>query len=1092
MKRINGKYSILVFALLMILFSGGSLFAQNVTVRGQVTDKATGEPIPFATVFVKGVTTSGAYTDDSGNYTINVPPNAIIVYSYVGYTSVEQAVGNRSVINIALETDNVMLEEVVMVGFGSQRRAHLTGAVETVDTKTLETRPIVDLTQGLQGVSPGLSILYTSGQLNGEPTIRVRGAGSIVDGNVSGSPLVLVDGIPTPLSMVNPDDIENISILKDAASAAIYGARAAFGVVLISTKRGSDNENLRFSYTGSMGWSGSTKMIEHMDPITELNAIIGAAADRGEQSESWGAYHPQVLTGVQNWLNNYKSQRDPNDMNMVYGEDWEMIGTTPYFYRVWDVKKLMFSTNAPSMSHALNVSGKVGANTTIMGSIGFNSKEGLMKVNPENMSRYNFMFNVSTRFSKWLTGDVRVMASRQLYTEPYNYMGGNGMSGDGNNGYFGHIYRYGAYAPYGTYKGVGFSFAPYLLEQANDNERKRDYMRLALNLKAQITKDLTLTAEYSVGQQYTTNKLNGGNLYVWKYQGGRVDPNGEPVKMYGDDDSATGVKSIKSSEETYVFNAYARYTKVLNTDHNFAAQLGINSEWQDSESTYSERRGLLNPEMPEFPLAVGSQWVDTRPYHNQYSIFGIFGRINYDYKGRYLLELIGRYDGSSRFPTNSQWGFFPSASVGWRVTEESFMQNIKNVVNNAKLRFSVGSVGNERIRANAFDPMMTNRSAYWLGDGLTSQSSSYNLPYLVTPDLTWEKVVTYDIGLDLSLFKMFNIVADIYQRNTIGMLASAEALPGVFGTDPPLANVGDLRTRGYELSLGFNKAISKDFTLTASVGLSNSETIVTKYPSAGIINTNYSGKIIGEIWGLESDRLLQASDFSGGVINSSLPNQTALQRATFIFRPGDMLYKDQNGDGIIDGGAGTIDDHGDLIRIGNNQPKYEYNFRLGGEYKGFDLNVFFQGVGKRDLWASSDVFLPFYRGYYDLLYSHMTDYWTPTNTDAYYTRLWRNDTAMTNALTGVNGHGNNVQQTKYLLNLAYLRLKNLTVGYTLPRSFTSKIDISRVRVYFSGENLFTVQDKLLPIDPELTQSEHMLGRSFPLQRTISVGIQVNF
>jgi len=1116
MKRINGKYSVLVFALLMFIFSGGTIFAQTITVRGTVTEKATGEPLPFVTVFVKG-TTSGTSTLDDGTYTLSATPSATIVFSSIGYNTIEVVVGSRTVIDVALETDNVMLEEVVMVGFGSQRRAHLTGAVETVDTKALETRPIVDLNAGLQGLSPGLQILYNSGQLNESPTMRVRGSGTVVNGDISGSPLVLVDGIQTSLDMVNPNDVENISILKDAASASIYGARAAFGVILISTKRGDSNENLRYSYTGSMGWGNPTRTLKHMDVIPELEAIIATSTARNERSEVWGAYHDVTLPGVQKWLSTYKSQRNPNDREMVYGEDFETIGGQTYFYRVWDPVNMMLGSNIPTTNHSFNISGKLGNNSSLMASFGYNSREGVMAINPEKMKRYNAMVNVNTRFSKWLTGDIRVMMTRQDYQEPYNYMGGvnsGGMSGGNNNGYFGHIYRYGTYAPYGTYQGLEFGWAPGFLRMANYNERKTDYLRLGVNLKAEITKELSLVAEYSIAQQYMHNRINGGTFKTWNFQPGTIyvnDPGGRadttPGYFYAPNSINDSVRDLKSSVETYVFNAYARYIKKVGQDHNFAAQVGINSDWNESERNFSAKTGIFDYTRPEYALAGGSEYSFTnaptnnnQPSRSHASVFGIFGRLNYDYKGKYLLEMSGRVDGSSKFPSYSQWGFFPSGSVGWRVSEESFMQGMKGVINNLKVRFSAGTIGNQNIRDNAFDPIMSSSFATWLGDGSTSgRSLTYGLPRTTSDVLSWEKVTTYDAGIDISLYNMISIVADVFQRNTYGMLAPGEALPGVLGADAPLTNAGNLRTRGWEVAVSLNKVINKDLTIRASASISNAQSVVTKWQSDGTISSMYEGMVLGEIWGLTTDRLLQESDFTGGVMNSNLPDQSSLRTGVFQFQPGDVLYKDLDGDGKITNGTRTDigrsnrDNYGDLSIIGNSLPKYEYNFRLGFDYKGFDFNAFFQGVGKRELApTSSDVFLPFQRGYYDLLYSHQSDYWTPTNTNAYYPRLWRYSNTGTTLFAGVYGHGNSFTQTRYLLNLAYMRLKNLTVGYTLPRTLTNKVDISRLRVYFSGENLFTIQDTNVPMDPENTRSEHMLGRTFPMQRTFSVGIQVNF
>lgn len=1065
-------------------------------VTGVITD-AYGEPVIGVTIVEEG-SNNVSVSDLDGRYTIKTQPNANLVFSCIGFVTQTIPVNDRGVIDLLLKEDAVLLDDVVVVGFGTQVRANLTGAVSTVDTKVLEDRPLSDLNQGLQGASPGLSIIYSSGQLNGEPTINIRGTGTIIDGAASGGPLILVDGIPTSMSMVNPDDVESISVLKDAASASIYGARAAFGVVLITTKKGSDNDEIKFSYSGSVGFSNPTKLIQHMEPIQELTAIISAADARGEESESWGAYHKQTIIGVQRWYDLYADKRDPMDLNMIYGEDFENVNGTTYFYRVWDVEKLMFGRNVPNTNHSFRLSGKMGERSSIMASLGYSNRQGVMRENPEHMSRYNFTVNVNTELAKWLTADIRVMASRQDYEEPYNYMSSAGYSGFGNNGYFGHIYRYGAYAPYGTYKGVGFGFAPSYLREANLGLRRTDYLRLSAKLQAKVTKDLTVTAEYSIGQNYMNWKLNGGVLNMWRYQGAMVDPDGTPVPQGATPGSnGDAVKISNSNESTNVFNAYAKYSKRFSTDHNFSAQLGINTEWSEFQRSYSARHSLLDPTKHEIDLATGTQYSTTTssrmaPAHTHYSIAGLFTRINYDYQGKYLVEFNARHDGSSKFPRKSQWGFFPSGSLGWRVSEESFMKPLAKIVNNMKIRISAGTIGNQRVRSNAFEAVMQGTNAYWLGNGSTTQNLTYNLPYTTSDRLTWEKVTTYDVGLDLSLFNMFDISADWFQRNTSCMLAPGETLPEVFGASAPLTNAGNLRTRGYELTLNYNKVITNNVTIFASVGFADSKSVVTSWSSAGVIDDMYEGKEIGEIWGLTSERLLQESDFSNGQMNPALPDQSGLERGVFQYGPGDVLYKDLDGDQIITGGKGTYDDHGDLTRIGNSLPRYEYNFRIGGEFYGFDLNVFFQGVGKRELSGrNSDVFMPFQRGYYDVLYAHQADYWTPQNTDAYYPRLWRYFGA-SNAFTGVYGSNNSIVQTRYLLNLAYLRLKNLTIGYTVPKNIVRKIKVDKIRVYMTGENLFTIQDKHLPVDPEVTQTEHMLGRSFPLQKTIAFGLQVNF
>ncbi|MEG1459248.1 MAG: SusC/RagA family TonB-linked outer membrane protein [Acetivibrio sp.] len=995
-----------------------------------------------------------------------------------------------------MQDDAVMLEDVVVVGFGTQRKENLTGAVATVDTKALENRPISNLTKSMQGLTPGMTITYNSGQLNEGATIRLRGTGTLIDSKSSGSPLILVDGIPTNLNMVNPEDVESISVLKDAASASIYGARGAFGVVLVTTKSGKGSDRIRVSYSGNVGWSNPTKLIDFMDPEDELTAIIATADARGQVSESFGMLHKPLLAGIRNWKQKYQNNRTSNEM--IYGEDWENINGASYFYRVWDPNKEMIGKNTPQTTHTLQISGKLSESTTIMASVGYSSKEGVMKINPEHLRRFNANINVNTKITKWLTADLRVMSTREQYEEPYNYYG-NGYSGSESNGYFGYYMRWGGYFPYGTYKGTYFRHAPGFMANANNSMKETDYLRLSASLKAQVTKDIVGVAEYSVGKSSMDWQINGGPVQLWNFWAGAVDPNGTPTTFYGGNSSDNSVRNIKSTDQTQVFNAYAKYNHTFGKGHNLQAQIGFNSEWNNWKRTYSARQGLLDPTKPDYGLATGDQYTYStvssfKPGTSEYAIAGLFGRFNYDYKGKYLAEFNIRYDGSSKFPTHTQWAWFPSGSIGWRITEEPWMKNIK-FINNLKIRASVGAIGNQNVKNNAFIPVMSSSNAYWLGGGNNVQSITYGIPSTVSNDLSWEKITTYDVGLDLGLWNMFSIGFDWYQRNTEGMLSAGKTLPQTFGAAAPLANAGNLRTRGYEISINFNKVINDKISVYATLGLSDSKSIVTKWDNdAKTLGTIYEGMEVGEIWGLTTDRIAQSNDkivYDKTKKISSINgiNQFKVLSGDFKFGEGDIIYKDLDGNGVIDGGTGTAKDHGDLSIIGNELPRYEYNIRLGANLYGFDIDLFFQGVGKRDYWADSDLIMPFYNRY-DALYGHMTDYWTPENTGAYYPRMWSGNASK--AFTGVVGSNNQARQSKYLLNMAYLRLKNLTVGYTLPRHLTKKAYMEKVRVYFSGENLFTLQNKHLPVDPEIAQKESAWGRTFPYQRTFSFGLQVTF
>ena len=1100
-------FVLLSFGLMATVPAQGAV-PQNVTVSGVVAD-VNGEPIIGASVLQDG-TLNGTVTDIDGRYTLTVPANSKIAFSFIGYVTQVLDVNGRTRINVTLNEDTVLLDDVVVVGFGTQTKANLTGAVSSVDSKILNDRPIRDLNQGLQGATPGLTVLYTSGRLGDEPTMNIRGTGSLS----GGSPLVLVDGVQSSLSMVNPDDVESISVLKDAASASIYGSRAAFGVILITTKQGTEDQ-LKFDFTASVGLA----MLGDMPTVADPEKFFRSAYENyrhypdwtGAAPESWGRYYHINLPVVQAWKQQYAGKIDPLDLNMVYGRDFTTVttpdyGTQTYFARVWDPKKVLFADAALSQNYSLRMSGKLGANSSIMASLGYNAKDGVYRFNPEKNDRYNFTLNVTSKLAKWLTSDIRVMASRQNYSEPFNDVGGSSGRGDAY-GVFTDMFRYPSNNPYGEFNGDHFGFGAIMHRYASRNTRITDYLRLNAKLVATIAKDWTLTAEYSIAQQYRNEKINGGIHPVIKYQGIQyIDPENYKLEAFSTSKAFNRVEFINNTSTTQVFNAYVNYKHKWG-DHNFGAQLGTNIEWSNSMNTTSTIYDVLLASMPEINTSTGEKNLTGSRSEN--AIAGVFARLNYDYKGRYLLELNGRYDGSSKFPTGQKWAFFPSGSLGWRVSEEPWMQGAKNVINNWKFRFSLGSIGNANVGSNVFDPTMSTSNAGWV-IGTGSDIKTLGLPRTVSKSLTWERVTTYDAGVDLGLFRMFDITFDWYKRITDGMLAAGETLPDVFGASAPQTNAGQLTTTGWEFQINFNKVVNKNLSFFASAALSDARSVVTKWQSAGQINGTYEGQVIGDIWGLHATRLLQEDDFVNfnygnrtGTLKEGLPDMSLLRKGSFKFGPGDVLYEDITGDGKITGGVGTIYDHGDIDIIGNSQPHYEYNFRFGGNFYGFDLNVFFQGVGKREMAATnSDIFMPLQRGSYpDNMSEHQFDYWRDgtegdglgANLDSYYPRLYPRGSGT--AFTGIYGANNSITNSRYIVNLAYCRLKNVTLGYTLPASLTQKINISKVRVYVSGENLLTFKDKKIPIDPEVTaaqSSNYGVGKSFPLQKTVTFGLQVSF
>ncbi|MGL5317281.1 MAG: SusC/RagA family TonB-linked outer membrane protein [Bacteroidales bacterium] len=1076
-----------------------SAFQQaNMKVNGTVTDNK-GEPLVGVNVVVKG-TTIGTMTDAEGLFSLDVPQNGILEFSYIGYKTQDVSVGRQRSIKVTLEEDAQQVSEIVVVGFGTQKKENLTGAVSTVDVKkTIGSKANIDVTKSLQGTTPGLAITSKSGKLGSASALSIRGAGTVIDGKVSGSPLVLVDGVPMDdLSMLNPADVESISVLKDAASSSIYGARGAFGVILIKTKTGRKTDKVNVSYNGNVAWNSPTTLVQFSDPTVELPALIAAKERAGEVAEAFGMVFKDMLPKIQDWKQKFPNGKKGSEM--VYGEDWEIVNGRAYFYRIWDPHQEMLKNWAPQNSHNISMNGNMGENSSFLVSLGYSNQEGMFKMNNENMRRYNANVGFNTKLAPWLTADFRTLFSRQEYDYPYNYYDNSGFNT--SNGYFGYYMRWGSYFPYGTYQGKYFRHAPGYLANANMSQLVTDNTRLSGSLNARIIEGLNLTAEYSLAFSNARRKNNGGVVSLWDFWS-PMDANNIGAsysKLVAPGSTHDRMSKVNTIDQTQVLNAYATYEKSINDNNNLKVIAGTNIEWNRGERNYSEIRGLMDSNFPEFPLATGTQFVSASyegcfPYNQEYAIAGYFMRINYDFMGKYLLELNGRMDGSSKFPRNDRWAFFPSASIGYRMSEESFMQGLKPALSDLKLRASYGSIGNQNVRNNAYLSVMGNSYANWIVNGIVSPSPKN--PNLVPGSLTWERINTVDVGLDARfLNNILGLNVDWYQRVNDGMLSPGRPLPDVYGGSPSMQNTGTLRTRGLEIALDVNYTINKNVSVYANAVLSAAKSVITKYEDnpTKMLGGLYEGMVLGEIWGFETAGLLQESDFETQgdklVLKQGIASQALLQKGKFVFGPGDVRYANLDGDDKISWGKGTVDDHGDLKKIGNSLPKFEYGFTLGGTCYGFDFNVFFQGVGDKDYWAASDLIMPLYNRT-DAMYEHQLDYWTPENTNAF----WPNPYAG-NAVNVINssipGSNNFVAQTRYLSDLSYLRLKNLTVGYTLPECWTKKAYIQKARIFFSGENLAEFKNKRLPVDPEINDTEAQWGRTFPFYRTVSFGLQVNF
>lgn len=1089
--------------------SASNVYQQTrILVSGRILDSS-GQPVPGASVIEKG-TTNGVDTDIDGKFTISVKSGSSLEVSCIGYETVSVAASEN--LSVTLREDTQFLDEVVVVGFGTQKKVNMTGSVAAVDVdKAFGSKPITDVSKGLQGVVPGLSITYNSNDLNASPTMKIRGTGSI---NGDNTPLILLDGVEVPdLSFVNPDNIKSISVLKDAASASIYGSRAAWGVVLITSKDGSAvKDKVSITYSNNFSWNQPIGLPKY---ITDKEGVLaqleeGMLAQKnvdGSRIEAFGMYYDTIGKGITTWFDKYSG----NLSNPVYkyGEDYEFIEGTPYYYRVSDPNKEIFKTSF-SQTHNLSVTGNTGKTNYNIG-LGYTMNDGTLKAAKKNdVKRYNLNLSTNTQVKNWLNIGTKVMYVEKEYEYPYGYSQSKGATG-----LLYYVMRFPAFFPFGISDGSKLADGTYASESAATGEglyfrhgnayvanesicsSKDQYLTLGGNVRINLAPGLSFYGDYTRGRYNYENRSMRQPYYVanWSFpKKAAVTTNDFLERSY-------------VSKITNTYNAYFDYLFDIQKQHNFAIKVGANAEDLRYDNQSVKVNGVQDVEHPTLNLTDGKNEgiVDESLRHR--ATAGFFGRINYNYKEKYLLELNGRYDGSSSFRTGKQWAFFSSASAGYRISEEKFWTNIKPYVPTLKVRASYGSVGNQALDSwYPYISTMATETVSWIGTDM-NQVSTTTTPSAVNPDMTWEKIRTLDIGFDAGFFNNeLNVTFDWYQRRNVGMLVAGNEIVRYAGIAvAPLENGGDMKTNGWELQIDYNHAFNKDFAIYGTFTLSDAKSEITKWNNTtGALNSWYKGKKLGEIWGFETDRYFNSSDVNpDGTLKTGTPDQSYLQNGSFRFGAGDIKYKDLNNDGKIDTGKGTIDDHGDLKRIGNQLPRYEYSLRVGAMLKGFDVEILFQGVGKRDMWSTSSLFIPHAAGAQMNIFENQLDYWTESNQNARFPRPYINGAfGSLSGLPGNSGCNNFAPQTKYLNNLAYLRVKNFTVGYTLPQNLTRKIFVEKLRFYFSAQNLFTFDHIDGVMDPECTGGSSksytngmdmtMAGRAMPFNRQWSCGLQITF
>ena len=1117
-----------------VVLSAGSLLAQNITVTGKVVDK-NNEPVIGAYVVVAG-TTIGTSTNVDGSYSINVPAKGTLQFTCIGYKTQEVAVAGRKVVDVILADDALMLDNAVVVGFGTQKKANLTGAVASIDAaQQLDSRPIPDIGRGLQGATPGLNVRIGSTEVGSDAIIRIRG--QVGSYNGSAAPLILLDNVEIPsLNYINPDDIESISVLKDAASASIYGAKAAFGVILINSKKGAkEKETVKVTYNGNVSFQNLVNMGGIAD-VDGLHYTVEAAERLGTYTPV-GAFWLIDRAGYEAavaWKEKYGKTVGPNDP-MVYGRDWYVdasnrkIGVRTYNPYDYYVRK-----NAPTNNHNISIAGSKGK-TNFNISLGYLNQNGMLKVTDYDWyRRYNANVRVNTQINDFVNVHAGLMYTNSTKSWAYAT-----SSTTADVWYY--LYRWGPTYPlvdkdeYGNNIRTGV----YELKTANQATIKKNYM--SVNAGATITpvKNWNINVDYTYSNNNSQERDPGIRYWAGNSWSAAVNVDGTTMAnnewyTYNGLPQSFVAKQLQQQDYTSSYDLIYQdsYTSERNTwnvttdyslniadAHRFNFMLGMNAVGYKSTGVWGQRKDLLDISNPQFALATGTQTSGGDASWS--STLGFFGRINYNFKERYLFEANLRYDGTSKFPTHLKWQWFPSFSAGWRVTEEPWMEGAKNVLSNMKIRASWGSIGDQSVASSLYIPQMGLITDYWQHSGV--RDYAFGTPGLVASDISWQRIETLDFGIDFSLFNAFNVTFDWYRRTTKDMIVGMEGLNYNIGATAPQGNFGKLHTDGWELSLNYGHLFDNGLSVSLTAALSDAVTIIDEYGSANSISGWYNGKVYGEIWGYQVDRLFQNDDFlweNGSLVKANdkygqyyqfasgknYATQGKIASGNLISGPGDVKFKDINGDGIIDNGLLQVDDHGDLTVIGNTTPRYEYSFRADLSWKGIDFSMFWQGIGKRDMLGYSWLTVPGFNitGDGGSAQVFCSDFWYETkdaagnvidaNYDAFYPRA---------ASLGRSRSFNMTDNDRYMLNMAYLRLKNVTLGYTIPQKATRKIFIDKLRFYVSLENFLTFDHlKGIPIDVEeisgysyLNSSNYnssFTGVGAPAFKSASVGVQLTF
>ncbi len=1071
-----------------------SLAADKNQLKGVVKDNL-GLPVPGATIIVDG-TNNGTTTMSNGDFSLeNVKLPAKLVISFIGYQPRTVDVNSYAAIDITLVESSAAIDEVVVVGDGQQKRVNVTGAVGTISGKDLNNRPVTNTAAALQGADPSLLLTLGSGSIEGKNyDVKIRGAVSLN----SGSPLVLVDGIEASLAQVNPNDIESVSVLKDASACSIYGAKASAGVVLITTKSGKAG-TLKVNYNGRYGVSWNTTSTDFITSGYDYVKLTNEFCYPSKGYVGWN-YTDEEMQMLYDRRNDKTEHPDRPWVITDSNGKYRYLGNFDWY-------DYMFKRSRPETEHNISLTGgndKI--NYYVSGRYLY--REGLFNHGAEDIyNGYSFRTKIAAEVTPWMH------YSNNISMEVTDYKYGGYWEQDGSeelnsNGILFNVANnisptFVPVNPDGTTfvysNGIQFANSPIasgrggvFADGRNKNSRKNNYYIITNRVTFDLTrnKDLKLNADYTYRRRDnlgayrsypTANTWNATQTAVVDFTNGSI------YDFYQED---------RYYYNGHVVNAYLDYGHSWGK-HNFSAVAGGNFEDFRSSKLSVRQKGSLSEKLSFINMAQGEieRCVES---NTAYRTLGYFARANYDYAGKYLFEVSARYDGSSRFAANDRWGFFPSASAGWRISEEKFWEPMRNWWDNAKVRFSYGSLGNQQVSNYYYiETISTGQLGYTFNGTEKANYASASNP--ISDGLTWETVVTYNLGFDLGFLKnRLNVTADLYIRDTKDMLTTSLTLPDVFGAPSPKENCADLRTKGYEITVSWrdrHMVAGKPFSYGISASLGDYKSKITKYKNDDMLLTDhYVGETLGELWGYRTDGLFktdeEAARYQAQINDKAVNNRvyTSSDASAAHLMAGDVRFRDLDGNNIINNGDGTVKNPGDMRVIGNSLPRYTYSIRGDLNWNGFDFAVFFQGVGKIDWMPSANCY--YFWGPYSFPTTTFIakDFerlaWSEDNRNTYFPRRRSYQTSSAGSMK--------VKTDRYLQDASYIRLKNITLGYTIP---INKRILEKVRVYVSGENLAywsPLKRYSKTVDPEVATTSATNDCLYPYSRTFSVGVDITF